>query len=124
MPKRVQMSRQHPWRAEHPDAVIVARPSRYGNPFKIGVRTPASWSWEATGPKSYQWRFGWIVAEDRAEAVAYFRDWMTGVLEVGGSRLPRPDLAPLAGRDLACWCPLDEPCHADVLLELANGGTR
>ena len=27
----------------------------------------------------------------------------------------------LAGRDLACWCPLDQPCHADVLLEIANG---
>ncbi|MDY0892993.1 DUF4326 domain-containing protein [Frigoribacterium sp. CFBP9030] len=27
----------------------------------------------------------------------------------------------LAGRGLACWCPLDQPCHADVLLELANG---
>jgi Domain of unknown function (DUF4326) len=26
----------------------------------------------------------------------------------------------LGGRDLACWCPLDQPCHADVLLELAN----
>lgn len=29
-------------------------------------------------------------------------------------------LAPLRGHDLACWCPLDQPCHADVLLELAN----
>jgi hypothetical protein len=29
----------------------------------------------------------------------------------------------LAGRTLACWCPLDQPCHADVLLLLANGGT-
>ena len=28
----------------------------------------------------------------------------------------------LAGKDLACWCPLDQPCHADVLLEIANGG--
>jgi hypothetical protein len=28
----------------------------------------------------------------------------------------------LAGKDLACWCPLDEPCHADVLLEIVNGG--
>jgi hypothetical protein len=27
----------------------------------------------------------------------------------------------LAGKDLACWCPLDQPCHADVLLEIANG---
>lgn len=26
----------------------------------------------------------------------------------------------LHGKDLACWCPLDHPCHADVLLELAN----
>lgn len=33
---------------------------------------------------------------------------------------PRPDLAPLRGHDLACYCPLDQPCHADVLLELAN----
>jgi hypothetical protein len=30
------------------------------------------------------------------------------------------DLSPLRGHDLACWCPLDQPCHADVLLELAN----
>ena len=29
----------------------------------------------------------------------------------------------LRGRDLACWCPLDRPCHGDVLLELANGMT-
>lgn len=26
----------------------------------------------------------------------------------------------LRGKDLACWCPLDQPCHADILLELAN----
>lgn len=30
----------------------------------------------------------------------------------------------LRGRDLVCWCPLDLPCHADVLLELANGGAH
>jgi hypothetical protein len=34
----------------------------------------------------------------------------------------RCDLAPLRGKDLACWCPLDQPCHADVLLELVNKG--
>ena len=31
-------------------------------------------------------------------------------------------LVGLVGKDLACWCPLDQPCHADVLLEIANGG--
>lgn len=33
---------------------------------------------------------------------------------------PRPLLDELRGKDLACWCPLDQPCHADVLLEIAN----
>ena len=41
---------------------------------------------------------------------------------------PTPDLAELRGKDLARWCPLEDehgnrvPCHADVLLELANPG--
>jgi len=30
-------------------------------------------------------------------------------------------VATLSGKNLACWCPLDQPCHADVLLNLANG---
>lgn len=30
----------------------------------------------------------------------------------------------LAGRDVACWHPLERPCHADVLLELANAAIR
>lgn len=29
-------------------------------------------------------------------------------------------LAPLRGKNLACWCDLEDPCHADILLELAN----
>lgn len=39
--------------------------------------------------------------------------------KLGTVRTP-PDVAALRGKDLACWCPLDQPCHADVLLELAN----
>lgn len=31
-------------------------------------------------------------------------------------------IAPLRGKNLACWCPLDRACHADVLLRLANPG--
>ena len=44
--------------------------------------------------------------------MALYRQWIE----------PRTDevRAELAGRDLCCWCPLDQPCHADVLLELAN----
>jgi hypothetical protein len=32
----------------------------------------------------------------------------------------KPDVSELKGKNLACWCPLDKPCHADVLLELAK----
>lgn len=33
-------------------------------------------------------------------------------------------LAPLRGKILMCWCKVGEPCHADVLLELANAQER
>jgi len=148
MPKRIQMSRQRPWRADNPDAVIVARPSKWGNPFAIGgpsglARVPAiqhpdrEWEYEgrisAAGMRHDFYHPGGGVtvvhvrAMTRAEVVECYRAYVTG----GGWPIdwkpsPTPSVAQirteLAGRDLACWCPLDQPCHADVLLELANGG--
>ena len=56
-----------------------------------------------------------VVDGDRGAAVEQYRAW----LPTSG-----PDPAELRGRDLACWCPLDGPCHADVLLELANSPTE
>jgi len=105
-PKRIQMSRQKPWRADNPDAVIVARPSKWGNPYRVGD--------EFLNDK------GLVVdrVEDAADAVGRFRQY---VARIGLHMLVRRNLA---GRDLACWCPLDQPCHADVLLELANGDTK
>jgi hypothetical protein len=40
---------------------------------------------------------------------------------IGRTLTPQMIRAELGGRDLACWCALDQPCHADVLLEIANG---
>ncbi|WPO85429.1 DUF4326 domain-containing protein [Herbiconiux sp. KACC 21604] len=96
MAKRIQMSRQHPWRADNPDAVRVDRNTKWGNPFRVGVN-----------------------AFNRANAVDQFREMvMRPGRSFGGFREQvRTDLA---GRDLACWCPLDQPRHADVLLEIAN----
>jgi hypothetical protein len=36
----------------------------------------------------------------------------------------RGKLGEIRGKDLACWCPLDQPCHADVLLEIANSKSQ
>lgn len=111
MPERIQLSRRKGWRK--PDgAISVARPGKFGNPFPIGVRVPIWWH------QGDEIKRGSIEAETASEAVSYFRDWMGGAVEVDH---PRPFLPLLTGHDLMCWCPLDQPCHADVLLELANG---
>jgi len=53
----------------------------------------------------------------RKEAVRRYRDdLLAGRLAVTVEDARRE----LRGRDLACYCPLDEPCHADVLLAVAN----
>jgi hypothetical protein len=65
---------------------------------------------------------------DQPDGTAYCREFeLTSEMAVAFYRAAfSPDLPKiteqLRGRDLACWCPLDQPCHADVLLELANGG--
>ena len=38
--------------------------------------------------------------------------------------LPKLDLAPLTGKNLACSCRLDQLCHADLLLAAANGDAK
>ena len=87
-PHRIQRRRTRGWRMPA-GAVCVGRPSRWGNPFKIGVHvvTPA-------------------------EAVARYDAWLMGLPFAERRAL----LAPLVGQDLVCWCPLDQPCHADTLL--------
>lgn len=59
-------------------------------------------------------------------AVEMYRRWLTH--ELNGAGIVRPCILTtediqreLRGKNLACWCQLDQPCHADVLLEIANG---
>lgn len=119
MPKRIQMSRQHPWRVENPDAVIVDRRTKWGNPYRVGEQALLIIE---GGPLPH-------LIEDRAHARLAFRTALTALIagrkppRLGMEDYPFRDLHELAGHDLACWCPLDQPCHGDVLLELANGAT-
>jgi hypothetical protein len=118
--KRIQMSRQHPWRADNPDAVIVARPSIFGNPFGESDFPP-----EIETSRGITWKPQW-----HEYATDLFREWVEldtvdpadhaaqHVRLLAGLRAGL-----LRGRDLACWCPTWLPCHADVLLDLANGST-
>lgn len=114
MPRRIQLRRVKGWR-KPPNTIVVARPTRWGNPYRC-TDYRASWvdehGEEHTRP----------VAERRRLAVVDFE----AAVRYGGGEWPAgyPDRdairRELAGYDLACWCPLDQPCHADVLLALAN----
>lgn len=90
MPERIQLSRKKGWRKPE-NTAVVARPSRWGNPFTVE-------------------EFG------RHEAVRRYEQMIRWKLGDDPHLLEN-----LRGKNLACWCPFDDgPCHADVLLEIAN----
>lgn len=99
MPERIQRRRTAGWRMPE-GAVYVGRPTKWGNEFAVGDEVRL----DIGGAISY------FRILDRQHAVNLFRSWQA-------TSLPIPELR---GKDLACWCPLDQPCHADVLLALAN----
>ncbi len=94
MPKRIQRKRTKGWKMPK-GAVYVGRPTKWGNPFRVGLDVPS-----------------------RFDATNQYR------AKIGGNLWTFPtkeDIkSELVGKDLICWCPLDAPCHADVLLEIAN----
>ena len=136
-PQRIQRKRSKGWKMPE-GAVYVGRPTLLGNPFRVirstccptvdviddnGVAYVIDHEWshdkgwsDVNRPGAWKWA--------RAEAVRLFSAdltcWWGGRL-LNDDRL-RDAVKAIRGKDLACWCPLDQPCHADVLLALANGG--
>jgi hypothetical protein len=124
MPERIQMTRQLPWRADHPDAVIVSRPSKWGNRWRV-ARVQCSLGGMCWGVATPEDGIVQQHAESEEEAArwavqGFERDIRSHACGYG----PAEVRAELAGRDVACWCRLDRPCHANVLLEIANGPTE
>lgn len=118
-PKRIQRKRIQGWRMPE-NVVYVGRPTRWGNPFAIvpGLINTVHDTRFSNDVHSPEWSCQ--AGEARGVAVRLFREYlMDGRLDID----PDDVADELAGKDLACWCPLDQPCHADVLLELANQET-
>lgn len=88
-PRRVQLKRVKGWKMP-PNTIKVARPTRWGNPFRIE-------------------KYG------RDMAVIRYRNWLSREIRKGAI-----NLGELRGRNLACWCKPGLACHADVLIEMAN----
>lgn len=113
MPERIQRSRLKGWRMPE-GAVAVSRPSRWGNPWKVEQINGVGWC--CTDPRTNVTTPAPDVRAAHALAVARFRSWIAESMP-GTAEAARQELR---GKVLVCWCPLTLPCHADVLLELAN----
>jgi len=108
-PKRIQRKRTKGWKKPS-GAMIVDRTSRFGNPYIVGVHG------------------------DAARCVELYRQAMTGLIDnikqpcppvinvINAQKNLRTYGHMLRGKDLVCYCPLDQPCHADVLLAIVNEG--
>lgn len=122
-PQRIQRKRTRGWRM--PDnAVYVGRPTFWGNPFVVG-KTAAHRHRSGAHPYDFYVDYHEIVSAEQAAGL--FRKIVIDPTEhqfIGHETPTKHAIrTELAGKDLACWCPLDQPCHADVLLEIANGTT-
>lgn len=96
-PTRIQRKRTKGWRMPE-NAVYVGRPTKWGNPYKIADCGDDS--------DKYEW------------AVYWYKFWLATTH--AGNRIVKLARKELRGKDLACFCPLDKPCHADILLRIAN----
>jgi len=111
-------------------AVNVARPSIFGN--------ICACRWPTACPKCPEFDAGPWHGSPPACCVELYRQCLTQIAsgkdtqtgsfavaleaDAGHPHIKRAltGLPMLAGRNLACWCSLGKPCHADVLLEYAN----
>lgn len=91
MPVRIQRKRTKGWRMPE-NTVYVGRPGKWGNPFKVDIDCTAT------------------------QAVSLFERRLAITAPTSLLKIKEE----LKGKDLSCWCPLNKPCHADVLLKIAN----
>lgn len=117
-PKRIQQRRTAGWRL--PDgAIAVSRPSRLGNPFPVGVKVTVTVdTGRLRGPY-------WVDADQALVVALYRSEWEARAAVIvhwpeEAEQQWVEELARIRGKDLACYCAPGDPCHADVLLDVAN----
>ena len=102
MPSRIQRKRTKGWRMPE-NTIYVGRPTKWGNPYNVGKVGHQGKIFERT-------------SEEAVRLFSISLGTSTGQFGVSINDAIRE----LKGKNLACWCPLDKPCHADVLLRIAN----
>jgi hypothetical protein len=141
MPNRIQRKRSKDWRAPE-GAVYVGRGSKWGNPFRVYL-CDCCGHWDVIDNNDVTHHVDHAVARGEAQpkgivldptptprgelerhaAIRHAVELYAQDIEWGSAAFTADDVRDeLAGKDLMCWCALDALCHADVLLEIANGG--
>lgn len=114
--KRIQRKRVKGWKMP-PKTVYVGRPTKWGNPFILkdayseAAHDLSSMKIKYTDPKNEGAR-DWSGYATELAIINYKR-YLSGHPEIVAAAKIE-----LKGKDLACWCKIGEPCHADVLIEV------
>jgi hypothetical protein len=114
-PIRVQRKRTKGYKMP-PDTVSVTRPGWWGNPFVIGghykLGTPGT---AMTYIRAYEWEPGYTTLKTKEECI----EWYEKYLELSPTMTKRIK-EELRDKNVACFCPLDQPCYGDIILRIAN----
>lgn len=109
-PRRVQLSRAKGWRMP-PNTVKVDRSTKWGNPFIVGKHGTAAECVDLFEKLA----FGFVCISKGVDLARSQSNFLKAWTD---------DRRELQGKSLACWCGQNKPCHADVLLRLANAEPR
>ncbi|WP_197739812.1 DUF4326 domain-containing protein [Pedobacter sp. BS3] len=135
IPVRVQRKRVKGWKIPE-NTVYVGRGSRWGNPFRVIQYSDKKWAIKTDGSDKCSeilTKHCHAVYDTKQEAVIdaikCYGFWLLPYSHKEGSMMDfyqsmvvmDDALLSLKGKHLACWCGLDEQCHADLLLKLVNG---
>lgn len=114
-PQRMQRKRTRGWRMPK-NTIYVGRPSKWGNCFEWRDELYDYCECGATIIGALP------VLEARRIAVEKYKMFLKRRWRFVGREAPTFEeiKKELRGKNLCCWCPMDQPCHADVLLEIAN----
>jgi len=109
-PIRVQLNRKKGWRMPA-NTVKVDRSTIWGNPFRVGIVTPVGDEPGCTSVAQAVRLFRKMLETRQADIERHHQFFVFTHLRIQTA---------LRGKNLACWCKPGAPCHADVLLEIAN----
>lgn len=123
-PQRIQLSRKKGWRMP-PNTVKVDRSTKWGNPFCLKgsfLDNLTDLSLDGCIKIQYMWR-SYVESNknDKQEIVKSSLEFYESMLHCNLLKISIENVKrELKGKNLACWCKPGEPCHADILLKIAN----